>query len=65
MDTELLKKRMKIISDMPESELKFVAIDPEKACIDLELYGMCVERGDMTAWNKLKKIRKLFNPPKP
>jgi len=60
MDIQGLTNAMKGLEAMPESELQFVSKDPVKAGMDCQIYLACVEKGDMTAWEKLKLARKIF-----
>ena len=53
-----LKSALKGLDSMPVEELEFVS--KKNALIDCALYHKCVEKNDMTAWEKLKTIRKMF-----
>ena len=54
---ELLKTALKGIDLIPESELKFISKDAQKGSVDCALYARCVEKGDMSVWENLKKMR--------
>ena len=58
MNTEELGQIFNILDEMPEAETKYISKDPERCIMDLQLWKMCKHKGDMTAWEKLKLLRK-------